>query len=89
MTVVFIDNIFVMFGAIVFQLTVGIYVPMDSKCALRLLSDLFLYYYLDLKQGLLKKNEKTLVPPFNFRLHYTDDVISLYNSMFGDVIDRI
>ena len=54
-----------------------------------LLLFLFLYYYLYFKQDLLKKNEKMLVPSFNFTLHYTDDVISLYNSMFGDCIDRI
>lgn len=87
MTVVFIDNIFAMFGALFFQQTVGI--PMDAKCAPLLLADLFLYYYSDLKQGLLKKNEKTLVPSFNFTLHYTDDHISQYNSIFGDFIHRI
>jgi hypothetical protein len=86
MTEVFIDDIFVMFDALVFQQTVGI--PMDTKCA-PLLSDLFRYCYLDFKQGILKKNEKTFVPSLNFSIHYTDDVITLYNSMFGDFIDRI
>ena len=64
-------------------------ISMDAKCAPFLLADLFLYYYSDLKQGLLKKNEKTLVPSFNFTLHYTDDHISQYNSIFGDFIHRI
>jgi hypothetical protein len=50
---------------------------------------LFLYCYLDIKQGLLKKNEKTFVPSLNFTVHYTDDVISLYNSMLCDFIVRI
>ena len=86
MTEVFIDNIFVMFGTLVFQQIFGI--PMDTKCA-PLLSELFRYCYLDFKQGLPKKNERTLLPSLNFSLHYTDDVISLYNSMFGDFIDRI
>jgi hypothetical protein len=84
---VFSDNIFVMFCGLFFQQTVGI--PMDTTCAPPLLADLFLYCYLDIKQGLLKKNEKTFVPSLNFTLHYTDDVISLYNSMLCDFIVRI
>ena len=86
MTKVFIDNIFAMFGTLVCQQTLGI--PMDTKCA-PLLSDLFRYCYLDFKQGLLKKNKKTLVPSLNFSIHYTDDVITLYNFILGDFIDRI
>jgi hypothetical protein len=84
MSEVFIDNIFVVFGALVFQQTVGI--PMDVKCAPPLLAYFFFYCYLYFKQGLLKKNEETFVPSLNFTLHYTDDVISLYNSIFGDFI---
>ena len=62
---------------------------MDTTCAPPLLADLFLYCYLDIKQELLRKNEKTFVPSLNFTLHYTDDVISLYNSILGDFIVRI
>jgi hypothetical protein len=40
-------------------------------------------------QGLLKKNEKKLARTFNFTFRYIDDVLSLYNSRFGDFIDRI
>jgi hypothetical protein len=75
------------FVALFYQQTVGI--PIDSTCAPPLLADLFLYCYLDFKQGLLKKNEKTFVPSLNFMLHYTDDVISIYNSMLGEFIVRI
>jgi hypothetical protein len=75
------------FVALFFQQTVGI--PMDTTCAPPLLADLFLYCYLDIKQELLRKNEKTFVPSLNFTLHYTDDVISLYNSILGDFIVRI
>ena len=81
MSEVFIDNIFVAFGALVCQQTVGI-----PKCAPPLLAYFFCYCYLYFKQGLLKKNEETFVPSLNFTLHYTDDVISLYNSIFGDFI---
>ena len=75
-----------MFGALVFQQTVGM--PMDTNCA-PLLAELFRYCFLEFKQGLLHKNEKTFVPSLYFSLYYTDDVITLYNSMFGDLFDRI
>ena len=55
-----IDNIFAIFGGRVFHQTVGI--PMGINCA-PLLADLFLYSYeADFIQGLLKKNEKKLIP---------------------------
>ena len=38
---------------------------------------------------LLKKNEKKLVRSFNFTFRYIYDVLSLYNSRFGDFVDRI
>jgi len=54
------DNIFVMFGGLVFQQTVGI--PMGTCCA-PLLVDLFIYSYeADFIQRLLKKNEKEAIP---------------------------
>jgi hypothetical protein len=82
-----IDNIFVIFGECVFQQTVDI--PMGTNCA-PLLADLFLYSYeADFIQGLLKKNEKKLARSFNFTFHYTDVVLSLNNSRFGDFVDRI
>jgi hypothetical protein len=46
------------------QQTVGI--PMDTTCAPPLLADLFLYCYLDIKQGLLKKKRKDLRPILEF-----------------------
>ena len=82
-----IDNIFVIFGECVFQQTVNIH--MGTNCA-PLLADLFLYSYeADFIQGLLKKNEKKLARSFNFTFRYTDVVLSLNNSRFGDFVDRI
>jgi hypothetical protein len=82
-----IDNIFAMFGGRVFQQPVGI--PMGTNCAL-FLADLFLYSYeADFIQGLLKKNETKLARSFNFTVRYTDDVMSLNNSRFGDFVDHI
>ena len=54
MTEVFIDNIFAMFGTLVFQQTLGI--PMDTKCA-PLLSDLFPYCYLYFKRATQEKRK--------------------------------
>ena len=82
-----IDNIFAMFGGRVFQQTVRI--PMGTNCAPHL-ADLFIYSYeADFIQGLLKKNEKKLARSFNFTFRYTDDVLSLNNSGFGDCVDHI
>jgi len=82
-----IDNICVIFGGRVFQQTVGI--PMGTKCGLPL-ADLFLYSYAsDFIQVFLKKNKKKLARSFNFTFRYIDDVLTLKNSRFGDVVDRI
>jgi hypothetical protein len=82
-----IDNIYVMFGGRVYQQKVGI--PMGTNSA-TLLAELFLYSYeADFIQGPLKKNEKKLVRSFNFMFRYRDDVLSLNNSRFGDLVDRI
>jgi hypothetical protein len=35
------------------------------------------------------KNEKKLARFFNITFRYIDDVISLNNSRFGDIVDRI
>jgi hypothetical protein len=75
-----IDNIFVIFGGRVFQQTVGI--PMGTN--------LFLYSYEAYSiQWLLKQNEKNLAWSFNFTFRYVYDVLSLNNSSFGDLVDRI
>jgi hypothetical protein len=50
-----IDNVFVIFGGLVFQQTIDI--PMGTNCA-PLLADLFIYSYeADFIQGLLKISE--------------------------------
>jgi hypothetical protein len=55
-----------------------------------LLADLFHYSYdADFIQGLLKKNKKKLARSFNITFCYIDDVLSLYDSKFGDFVDRI
>ena len=62
---------------------------MGINCA-PLLSDLFLHLYeADFIQGTLKKNEKMLARSFNFMFRYIDDVLSLNNSRFWDLINPI
>jgi hypothetical protein len=43
----------------------------------------------DFIQRPIKKNKKNLARSLNFKFRYIDDVRSLYNSRFGDVVDRI
>ena len=82
-----IDNIVVIFGGRVFQKRDII--PMGIDCA-SLLADLFHYLHdADFIQGLLKKHKKKLARSFNFTLCYIDDVLSVYNSRFGDFVDCI
>ena len=75
-----------MFCGRVFQ---TVCIPMSTNCA-NLPTDVFLYSHeADIIQGLLKKNQKKLAQSFNFRFRYTDDVLSLNNSRFGDFADCI
>ena len=83
----FIDNIFVQFGGLVFQQTIGI--PMGTNCA-PLLADLFLHSYeAEFIERLLKSNNKKLTVSFNLSFRYIDDVLSLNNSKFGDYVNVI
>jgi len=53
----------------------------------------FLYHYCVviqlLLQGILKKNEKKIARSINSTFRYTDDVLSLNTSRFGDFVDSI
>ena len=83
---ILIDNIFVQFGGLVFQQTIGI--PMGTNCA-PLLADLFLHSYeAEFIERLLKSNKKLAVS-FNLSFRYIDDVLSLNNSKFGDYVNVI
>ena len=88
MTEVFSDNIFVMLDGLVLSTdsrhTYGY--NMCSSSSRRLVPLLLFRHQTG---ATTKKKEKTFVPSLNFTLHYTDDVISLYNSMLCDFIVRI
>ena len=83
-----IDNIFVYFGGLVFQQTIGIH--MGTNCA-PLLAELFLYSYrAEFIQGFVQKGEKKLTQSFNFTFRYIDDVLSLNNyNRFSDHLHLI
>jgi hypothetical protein len=81
-----IDNIFVIFGRRVFQQTVGI--PMGMLCSSsRRFAPLFVWGRLH--TGDSKKNQKKVARSFNYTFRYIDDILSLNNSRFGDIVDRI
>jgi len=80
-----IDDIFVLFGGLVFQQTIGI--PMGTTS---LLADLFLHAYgAESLQGLLKNKDRKLAQTFISSLRYIDDVQSQNNSRFGDYLHFI
>ena len=82
-----IDNIYIEFGGIIFQQTIGI--PMGTNCA-PLLADLFLYSYeSDFIKRIKRNGAKKTCSSFNFTFRYIDDVLSLNNPRFGDYLDSI
>ena len=82
-----IDNIYVEFGGMIFQQTIGI--PMGTNCA-PLLADLFLYTYeAEFIQKLIAQKQKNIAQSFNFTYRYIDDVLSLSNSDFDQYIHTI
>jgi len=83
-----IDNISIEFGDRIFQQTVGI--PMVTNCA-PLLADLFLYSYeAEFVQELKRsKGEKKLTQSFNNTFCYIDDVLSLNNKNFSNLLHLI
>jgi hypothetical protein len=84
---ILIDNIFVQFGERVFQQTICI--PMGTNRA-PLFDDMFLHAYeADFLQGFLKNKDRKLAHTFNSIFRYTDDVLSLNNSQFGDYLHLI
>ena len=80
-----IDNIFVEFGGLIFQQTVGI--PMGTNCA-PLLADLFLYSYeAEFIQNLLKDKTKNIslnpsISPLDILMTYYHSIILISVSVF-------
>ena len=84
---VFDRNMFVQCGGRAFQQTLAI--PMGTNCA-PLLADLFLHSYeTDFIADLFQRKEHRLPRSFDLSFRCVDDVLSLNNSSFGDLIHRI
>jgi hypothetical protein len=82
-----IDNIFVSFGATLFQQVVGI--PMGTNCT-PLLADLFLFSYESKFLQKLVKDKKIIeARAFNFTYRYIGDVLSINNSRFAEFFPLI
>jgi hypothetical protein len=81
-----IDNIFVSFGGTLFQQVVGI--PMGTNCA-PLLADLFFYSYESEFLQKLVKYKIHEARAFNFTYRYIDDVLSINNSRFTELLPLI
>jgi len=75
-----------MFDWRAFKQTVGI--TMGTNCA-PFLADLHINSHeAEFIQELLKKNEKKVARPYYLTFRYTDYVLSLGNSEFGNSVDR-
>ena len=81
------DNIYVRFGAQLFQQMVGI--PMGTHCA-PLFADLFLYCYEnEILDKLIKEGKRKLARKFNLSYRYINDLISFNNERFKEFISDI
>ena len=82
-----IDNIFVEFGGLVFQQTIGI--PMGTNCA-PLLADFFVFLWNRIyPTACTERRKEKLAQSFNFTFRYIDDVLSLNNNKFSDHLHLI
>ena len=64
-------------------------IPMETNSA-PLLAHLFLHSFeVDFIADLIQRKEHRLARSFNLSFRYTDDVLSLNNPSFGDLIYRI
>jgi hypothetical protein len=82
-----VDNIYVIFGLQVFQLSVGIH--MGTYCA-PLLADLFLYSYeAEFLQKLLQDNNKKVAVSFNHAFRYIDGVLYSNSLNFHNYVHLI
>ena len=71
------ENIYVQFDGMVYQLIVGI--PMGTNCA-PLIADLFLYCYeRDFMSDLQKSKRFDLIDKFNDTSRYLDDIVTMDN----------
>ena len=81
------ENIFIRFGTKLYRQIVGI--PMGTNCA-SLIADLFLFCYeRDFMASLSYNKEAEIIQAFNSTSRYLDDLLSIDNPYFEDIVGRI
>ena len=81
------DNIFIRFGSNLYRQTVGI--PMGTNCA-PLVADLFLFCYeRDFMLSLSDNNQTDIFEAFNSISRYLDDLLSIDNPYFEQMVGQI
>ena len=79
-------NIFIRFGTKLDRQTIGI--PMGTNCA-PLVADLFLFCYeRDFMKSLSRENQADIIEAFNSTSRYLDDLLSIDNIYFDQMVDR-
>ena len=84
-----IDNVFVMLGERVFKKDSRHFCRYQLCSSSRRLVLLFVRDRLHTGASNVTYNEKKLVRSFHFTFRYIDDILSLNNSKFGDIVERI
>ena len=80
------DNIFIRFGSKLYRQIVGI--SMGTNCA-PLVADLFLFCYeRDFMLSLSENNQTNIIEAFNSTSRYSDDLLSIINPYFEQIVDR-
>ena len=81
------DNIFIRFGTKLCRQTIDI--PMRTNCA-PLVADLFLFCYdRDFMKSLSRENQADIIEAFNSTSRYLDDLLTIDNISFDQIVDRI
>ena len=78
------DKIFNRFGTKLYRQTIGI--PIGTNCA-PLVADLFLFCYF--MKSLSRENQADITEAFNSTSRYLDDLLTINNIYFEQMVDRI
>ena len=81
------DKIFIRFGTKLYRQVVEI--PMGTNCA-PLVADLFLFCYeRNFMMSISDDKQADVMDAFNITSRYLDDILSIYNVYFGDMVSQI
>ena len=81
------DNIFIRFGTKLYRQTIGI--AIGTNCA-PLVADLFVFCYeRDFMKSFSRENQADIIEAFNSTSRYLDDLLTIDNIFFDQMVDRI